>query len=52
MLGHLCLAVAQHGKPHKRRTDNEAVLIGVPLTQNNAAHSNMACHFRPIDQAL
>jgi hypothetical protein len=31
MLGHLCLAVAQHGKPHKLRTDNEAVLIGVPL---------------------
>ena len=26
MLGHLCLAIAQHGKPHKLRTDNEAVL--------------------------
>ena len=25
MLGHLCLAIAQHGKPHKLRTDNEAV---------------------------
>ncbi len=26
MLGHLCLAIAQHGKPRKLRTDNEAVL--------------------------
>ena len=25
MLGHLCLAIAQHGKPRKLRTDNEAV---------------------------
>jgi putative transposase len=25
LLGHLCLAIAQHGKPHKLRTDNEAV---------------------------
>lgn len=26
MLGHLCLAIAQHSKPRKLRTDNEAVL--------------------------
>jgi transposase InsO family protein len=26
LLGHLCLAIAQHGKPSKLRTDNEAVL--------------------------
>ena len=26
MQGHLCLAIAQHGKPRKLRTDNEAVL--------------------------
>ncbi len=26
LLGHLCLAIAQHGKPRKLRTDNEAVL--------------------------
>ncbi|PUE06754.1 hypothetical protein B9Z51_12475 [Limnohabitans sp. T6-5] len=25
ILGHLCLAIAQHGKPRKLRTDNEAV---------------------------
>ncbi|PUE12946.1 hypothetical protein B9Z33_05560 [Limnohabitans sp. T6-20] len=25
MLGHLCLAIAQHGKPRRLRTDNEAV---------------------------
>jgi transposase InsO family protein len=25
MLGHVCLAIAQHGKPRKLRTDNEAV---------------------------
>ena len=25
MLGHLCLAIAQHGKPRKLRTDNEAI---------------------------
>lgn len=25
MLGHLCLAIAQHGKPQRLRTDNEAV---------------------------
>jgi hypothetical protein len=25
MLGHLCLAIAQHGKPRKPRTDNEAI---------------------------
>ena len=26
LLGHLCLSIAQHGKPRKLRTDNEAVL--------------------------
>jgi len=25
MLGHLCLAIARHGKPRKLRTDNEAI---------------------------
>ncbi len=53
MLGHLCLAIAQHGKPRKLRTDNEAVFnswlfntflkiagIGHQTTQKHAPWQN------------
>jgi putative transposase len=53
MLGHLCLAIAQHGKPLKLRTDNEAIFnshvfntllklagIGHQTTQKHAPWQN------------
>lgn len=53
MLGHLCLAIAQYGKPHRLRTDNEAIFnsrvfntflkladIGHQTTQKHAPWQN------------
>ncbi len=48
MLGHLCLAIAQHGKPRKLRTDNEAVfnswLFNTFLTLTGIQHQTTQKH--------
>ncbi len=48
MLGHLCLAIAQHGKPRQLRTDNEAIfnswVFNTFLTLAGIAHQTTQMH--------
>ena len=42
LLGHLCLAIGQHGKPKRLRTDNEAIFTSFTFRTFSVAHWHCA----------